>query len=125
MTLCEYVRSYYPIKQRIQNRLSNPVQQVMEADQLPYDEILPVEGIYQKVVYLTDEDYITVTELLSFSDEDMKTMPDCELKDVWKVYMENIDITDFNVLEIMNSAKRYFEEREKRGEVVRHVYAGS
>ena len=39
----------------------------LEQDDLPYDSIVSVDGKLQKVVYISEEDFIPVLEILSFS----------------------------------------------------------
>ena len=65
MTLKEYIKEYYPIKEKLQIIKSDPIKMIMEQDDLPYDSIVSVDGKLQKVVYISEEDFIPVLECLS------------------------------------------------------------
>ena len=63
MTLKEYIKEYYPIKEKLQIIKSDPIKMIMEQDDLPYDSIVSVDGKLQKVVYISEEDFIVRRKL--------------------------------------------------------------
>lgn len=94
MNLKQYIEERYPIKDKLEHLKKNPYARVRDADFLPYDDIIVVDGILQKVVKLKDDEYITVMDLISYTKEDIDKMSECVLKTAWTTYMENVEITD-------------------------------
>ncbi|MCI9050354.1 MAG: hypothetical protein HFI05_00280 [Lachnospiraceae bacterium] len=114
MTLKEYIKEYYPIKEKLQIIKSDPIKMIMEQDDLPYDSIVSVDGKLQKVVYISEEDFIPVLEILSYSKEEVEKSKDIEFKEVWKTYMDNVEITDLNLENLMTISKEYIESRKRK-----------
>ncbi len=119
MKMRDYIDQFYPIREKVEQKVKNPVQRVLEADDLPYDEVLPVNGVLQKVVYINNSDYVAVVELLSYSKQDIETMPaNDDLRVTWEAYMENVDVQVVTVQELISASKEYVQLQKRRKEMV-------
>lgn len=118
MTFKEFIRDRYPIKDKIRALNEDPIKRIMEQDDLPFDKILSVDGVLQKVVYVSEDSYVTVMDLLSYYPEDVEKMDDKDFKDAYFAYMDNIDITDINIENIMAASKEYKNQKQKKDELL-------
>lgn len=123
MTIQEYIKEYYPIKQTVLNIVRDPKKAVLERDDLPCDDVMYVDGAYQKVVYLNDAgEFISVESLFEYSPQEIESMPQCDLKETWTAYMQNIVIEDFDICTLSKYGKLYIEQWKKKGTMNRDVY---
>ena len=118
MNLKEFVRDKYPIGDRIRRMKEDPITQVMENDDLPYDEIKLVDGIYQKVVMLDDTEYIAITDLLMLTKEEVDQMKDESFKQVYKAFMENVEVEIVDINNISNSLKELDSMKKRKQELL-------
>lgn len=117
MNILEFIEQYYPIMDRVKDKLSDPYKRIAEMDDLPYDKIGPDEnGHVTKLVEVDETTYISVAELISYSEEDIKKMEDEALKNVWYAYMDNVDIMDLNFVDLQECVRSYLSQSEKRKE---------
>lgn len=116
MTFRDFISSRYNVTDRIRARVVNPIEAVKEADFLPYDDIIVYDGVLQKIVYLDKDTPFPVTELLSYTRADVDKMDDCPLKDVYNIYMENIDETDMDIQSIMQAARIFMKNKQNKME---------
>lgn len=117
MKLREYINEYYPIRDKVLRKLKNPVQRVMEMDDLPCDEVRAVDGQLQKVIYINDEEYVPVIDILSYTREDIEKMPSCDFKNAWLAYMENVCTEDVSLEELMSVSREYVKNQCRRKEM--------
>ena len=120
MNFVEFIKNEYPEAiEKIKAYKSDPITRIMESDDLPYDDIRVVEGQLQKVVYLNDDDVITVFDLLTYTKEDIESMKDNEeLKAAYMGYMDLVDITDMTIDNIMKSVQEYKAVKESKGKLL-------
>ena len=121
MTLHEYVRTVYDIRDKVKRIKADPVQAIRDRDDMPYDDIRLVDGKLQKVVMLSDDEYISIVDLLGYTEEEVDKCNSIELKDVWHAYMENIVLEDMDIKSIMSSCRKLAENKEKRENLVRKL----
>lgn len=95
-------------------KLKDPVQRVMEEDDLPCDDVRAVDGQLQKVVYLNTDEYVSVLDLLSNTKEDIEKMPDCDYKSTWLAYMENVHVEDMTLEELVGMSREYKQNQLRR-----------
>lgn len=119
MTLVDYINSYYDVRDKIRDKIKDPITRIMEEDALPCDGVKMVDGEYQKVVYVDDEDgeFIPVLSLLGETEESIKKITDPIFVEIWHAYMSNIKLEDFDIKDIINSAiifKQKHDLKEKR-----------
>jgi len=119
MTLLEYIDDYYPIRDQVERKIKDPITMIMEKDDLPCDDVKAVDGKLQKVVYMTDDEYIPVIELLSYVREEVERMPDSDFKEVWFAYMDNITVNDMDLRTIVEVSKQYTTAKERKEELVK------
>ena len=117
MKLREYIDQYYPIREKVMQRLKDPVQRVMEMDDLPCDDVRVVDGQLQKVIYINDEEFVPIVDILSYTREDIDKMADCDFKSAWLVYMENVHVEDISIEELMKVSKEYVKNQRLRREM--------
>ena len=113
MTLKEYIKGNIKLYEKIETTVNNPLKRIME-DDLPYDAILFVDGMLQKVVYITEDEFITLSELLSYYPEEVAKMEDGDFKATYNAYMYNVDVEDENLSSIMSALKEYKENLERK-----------
>jgi len=118
VTLVEFIKERYPIDDKLEQLKTNPIKRIMESDFLPCDAVKMVDGVFQKVVELSDEQYIPVVELLSYSKEDIEQSNDQELKDVWFAYMDNVTVKDVSFDQIMSASSEFMRLRKKKEELI-------
>lgn len=114
MKFREYIDRYYPIREKVMRKLKDPVQRVMEEDDLPCDDVRAVDGQLQKVVYLNTDEYVSVLDLLSNTKEDIEKMPDCDYKCTWLAYMENVHVEDMTLEELVGMSREYKQNQLRR-----------
>ena len=107
MTITEYIQDKYPIQAKVKELFQNPYTAIANEDSLPYDIIGPDEdGHVTKLVLVnTDGRTISVVDLISLSEEDREA--DLELKNIYEVYMSQIEYEDVNLSDIMRMTKLY------------------
>jgi hypothetical protein len=104
---------YYPIKNKIKDRIENREKYVAEADDLPYDFIaVDTYGKLAKHVWLNKENnrYISVMELLCLDKSIIDISKDEELQLVWENYMEQVTIEDIRMSDILELVSKYKDE---------------
>lgn len=117
MTILDFIETQYPIKDRIQNKLSDPYRRIAESDDFPYDKIGPDEdGIPTKLIEIDDCTYIPVMELISMTKEEVEQKNDPVFKEIWEEYMKDIDVQAVNVIDIMECVRTYREMRARKEE---------
>ena len=119
MTILEFIQTQYPIKERVKGRLEDPYKKIANADDLPYDVIGPDEnGVLTKLVEVEENRFISVMDLISMTADEVNKTNDPALITVWNAYMEQIDLEDMNLLDIMDSVRRYGDVVKKREETL-------
>lgn len=113
MTLKSYIEEQFPIDKIIEQYNSDPIAKIMEADCLPYDKICMYDGKLQKVVEISEDEVVPVFDLVSLTEADITQYP-TEFKEVYKAYMDNIEIEDVNVMEILDISRRYRSSKEQK-----------
>ena len=117
MTIIEFIQTQYPIRDKVKGRLEDPYKKIANDDDLPYDVIGPDDnGVVTKLVEVEENRYISVMDLISMSEEEVNRTGDQPLITVWRAYMEQIDLEDMNLLDIMESVRRYGDVVKKREE---------
>ena len=114
MNIVEYIDRYHNIDVELNALKSNPVKMVEERDDLPYENIVLVDGQWQKIVYINDIDYVTITELLSYYPEDVENMKNKDFINTYKAYMNSVEVKDLDLDSIIGSLKSYREIQEKK-----------
>ena len=117
MTILEFIEEQYPIKDRIEDKLSNPYRRIAESDDFPYYKIGPDEdGVPTKLVEIDEGRYVPVMELISLTQQDVDYIGDPTLTEVWTEYMKNIDIRAVNIIDIMECIRTYRDMRSRKEE---------
>lgn len=115
MNIHEFIRTQYPIEEKVKNILVDPYKRIMEMDDLPYDKIGHDEsGMITKLVEVDETTFVPVLDLISYTETEAKENDNKAFYDVWKAYMDSIDIDDLNVIDMLESAKRYRTWSDKR-----------
>lgn len=117
MTILEFIEEQYPIKDRVEDKLSDPYRKILESDDFPYDKIGPDEfGVPTKLIEIEEGYYMPVLELISMTREDALALDDKYFFSVWEDYMKNIDIQAVNIIDIMECVRAYKENKIRREE---------
>lgn len=113
MNIKQFCEEFYPIKEKVRQIVQDPYLLVKECDSLPYDAIQVVDGKLQKVVFLDDsqDNVVPVYDLLSYSKEDMEKESDSPFKDMYNIYMSQIDMKSISIQEIMSAVKDYEQHK--------------
>lgn len=115
MNILQFIHQYYPIEERIKDKLADPYKRIEQMDDLPYDKIGPDEyGNITKLVEVDEVTDIPVIDLISISKEEIDRSDNEALREVWYAYMDQVDITDVNIVEIMECVKLYKNNSERR-----------
>ena len=116
MTITEYIQDKYPIHTKVKELFQNPYTMVANEDNLPYDLIGPDEDgqITKLVMVNTEGRTISVIDLIGLSEEEREA--DLELKNIYEIYMSQIDYEDVNLSDIMQMTKMYKRLKEESGE---------
>lgn len=112
MTLKDYIEEQFPIDRLISQYASDPIARIMNADGLPFDKICVYEGKLQKVVEISEDEYVSVLDLISLEEKDLKGCAP-EFIAVYHAYMDNIELEDVDVLEILNISRNYRKRKEQ------------
>lgn len=117
-TLREFITGCYDIDSLVRAKLQDPLKQIMEADCLPCDGVRPVEGVLQKVVFLddTEEEFISVVELLAMDEDDASKHENADMLDIWKTYMGELKVEPMTMDMLINSAKLFMQSYKSRQE---------
>ena len=117
-TLREFIAGCYNIDSLVRAKLQDPLKQIMEADCLPCDGVRPVEGVLQKVVFLddTEEEFISVVELLAMDEDDASKHENADMLDIWKTYMGELKVEPMTMDMLINSAKLFMQNYKSRQE---------
>ena len=121
MTLREFVKDVYHIENRLRLMKLDPVKQVMERDDLPYDEIKMVDGVLQKVIMLDDTEFIPILDLLTLTKEDVESIKDEEFKAAYNGFMDNVDVTVIDVQNIINSINELDSMQDKKNKLLERL----
>ena len=117
MTILEFIEQQYPIRQRVQERLQDPYKRIADSDDLPYDIIGPDEfGNVTKLVEIDTDRYISVMELIGYTQEEIDKSEDSALIIAYDAYMSQVDFEDLNILDIMESVRMHSATVSKRKE---------
>ena len=117
MTILEFIEQQYPIKQRVQERLQDPYKRIADSDDLPYDIIGPDEfGNVTKLVEIDNDRYISVMELIGYTQEEIDKSDDAALATAYEAYMSQVDFEDLNILDIMESVRMHANTVRRRKE---------
>lgn len=108
MNILEYIETQYPIREKVRLRLEDPYKRIEAMDDLPFDKIGPDEfGNVTKLVEVDENRYISVMELISMTKEEVMATGDLPLQTVYDVYMSQIDLQDFNIIDTMECVRQY------------------
>lgn len=117
MTILEFIEQQYPIKQRVQERLQDPYKRIADSDDLPYDIIGPDEfGNVTKLVEVDNDRYISVMELIGYTQDEIDKSHDAALAIAYEAYMSQINFEDLNILDIMESVRMHANTVRRRKE---------
>jgi len=117
MTILEFIEQQYPIKQRVQERLQDPYKRIADSDDLPYDIIGPDEfGNVTKLVEIDNDRYISVMELIGYTQDEIDKSDDAALAIAYEAYMSQVDFEDLNILDIMESVRMHANTVRRRKE---------
>lgn len=117
MTILEFIEQQYPIKQRVQERLQDPYKRIADSDDLPYDIIGPDEfGNVTKLVEIDNDRYISVMELIGYTQEEIDKSDDAALAIAYEAYMSQVNFEDLNILDIMESVRMHANTVRRRKE---------
>lgn len=117
MTILEFIEQQYPIKQRVQERLQDPYKRIADSDDLPYDIIGPDEfGNVTKLVEVDNDRFISVMELIGYTQEEIDKSDDTALTIAYEAYMSQVDFEDLNILDIMESVRMHANTARRRKE---------
>lgn len=117
MTILEFIEQQYPIKQRVQERLQDPYKRIADSDDLPYDIIGPDEfGNVTKLVEVDNDRYISVMELIGYTQDEIDKSDDAALAIAYEAYMSQINFEDLNILDIMESVRMHANTVRRRKE---------
>lgn len=107
MTIPEFIDERFPIDDLIKEMKSSPIQRILDNDDLPCDDVRFIDGALQKVVEVSADVYVPVTEILSYCKEDVDKMNDVDFKTAYTAYMGLIDVTDVCIESIMSAVREY------------------
>lgn len=119
-TLREFINNCYDITTLVEAKFHDPLKQIMEADCLPCDGIKPVDGTLMKVVFLddTEDEFITVVELLSMDEDDARKHENANMYDIWTTYMSELVIEPLTMDMLINSAKLFMQRHRAKQETL-------
>lgn len=122
-TLRQFIMNCYDIDNLVRAKLQDPLKQIMEEDCLPCDAVRPVDGTLQKVVFLddTEDEYISVVELLSMDEDDARKHENADMFDIWSTYMSELVIEPLTMDMLINSAKLFMQSYRKKQETLLDV----
>lgn len=107
MNLIEYANSHCQSLLQSQNSKSI-FEMIEEHDDLPYDDIRPNDdGVLEKVVFIDNDRYISVFDLLSYSRADILAMNDQALLSVFDNYMETVEVENLDIFNILHLLQKY------------------
>lgn len=112
MTFQEYIKKHYDVSARIRARIINPKEVIKNRDDLPYDDIKYVDGELQKIVYIDDDDFISVAELISYTIDDISKIPNNDLKQLYDNYMSQINVEDVDLLSLISAAQVFMKDKK-------------
>lgn len=107
MNLKEYIaEGRYDLEARKELFLSDPVKLIMDSDDLPFDDIMAIEGKLQKVVFVEDDRAVGIADLLSYEKEEDIPEGDVGLREVWRAYMDNVSVEEAGFQQILELIRR-------------------
>ena len=118
MNFVEFIKMKYPIEEKLAREKANPITVVMENDDLPYDDIKLVDGTYQKVVELSNTEFIPVIELLSLNEKYFQDGKDKDLEEVWNAYKDQVELAGLSIAELSDLAEEYQKMKRKREKLI-------
>lgn len=102
MNILEFIQTSYPIKDKVITRLQDPYKRIADSDDLPYDVIGPDDnGVITKLVEVDENRFISVKDLIDLTREEVLASKDVALLEVYDAYMSQIDMTDLNIVDIL------------------------
>lgn len=122
-TLRQFIQNCFNIDELVKAKLQDPIKQIMEADCLPCDGVRPIDGALQKVVFLddTEEEFISVIELLAMDEDDAKKHENPDMHDIWTSYMSELVIEPLTKSMLINSAKLFMKNYKEKQERLLNV----
>lgn len=114
MTIVEFIDDYYPIDDLIKEVKCDPIQRVLNNDDLPCDDVRFIDGELQKVVEISADVYVPVVEILSYCKEDVDAMTDTDFKNTYYTYMTLIDVEDVTIENIMSASRDYRKNKQAK-----------
>lgn len=118
MTMVEFIEQYYPIQDKIDAMNGDYAARIMEADGLPCDCVMMIDGRLQKAVEISSDNYVSVEELLSYTEEDVEKLADEDFKKVYKAYMSQVDVTDITLESIMSAVRDVKANQARKRDVL-------
>lgn len=107
MNIVDYIKKV-GMDKVIESKISNPYQLIEESDDLPYDRIgIDDSGVLTKLIEIDDERVISIYDLISYSSVDEIEASDKELREVYEIYMTQIDLKDPKIADIQSMARDY------------------
>lgn len=113
LTFRDYIQKYYNVSDRIKARIINPKDIVKNRDDLPYDDIIYIDGELQKVVYITEDTAISIVELISYTRDDILKTGDVDLINVYDNYMEQVDVKDMDIMSLIAAAQIFMKDKKE------------
>lgn len=105
--------------QKYLSRFESIFDRIANSDSLPYDSIRKDEnGRMVKVVELSEELYIPVLELLSYSRVEDIPETDTDIRAAYEVYMTQVDVTSPAISDLRKHARMYREGLERKNGTV-------
>ena len=105
MNILEFIEQQYPIQDKIDAMNGDYAKRIMEADGLPCDCVMVIDGRLQKAVEISADVFVSVEELLSYTPEDVEKLADEDFKKVYKAYMSQVDVADITLESIMSAVR--------------------
>lgn len=122
MNIMEFIETSYPIRDKVLARLQDPYKRIADSDDLPYDKIGPDDnGVITKLVEIDENRFISVSDLIGYNREEVVATKDVALLEVYDAYMSQIDLTDLNIIDILecvHTHKNIVNERQAKLDVL-------
>lgn len=112
MTFQDYIKKHYDVSARIRARIINPKEIIKNRDDLPYDDILFIDGEFQKAVYIDDDTAISVAELISYTHDDIKKVSNRDLILLYENYMSQINVEDVDIMGLISAAQVFMKDKK-------------
>lgn len=118
MTIRDYIKDIYRATpdNLMDIYFQDPLKIIAERDDIPYDAIESVDGILQKVIYLSDDTPEPVIDMLSYTPAyAQKIYNEADFK-IWQSFSDKVALTDVDMFEITKLRENIeASQRKKRG----------